>query len=91
MRRAAFVRFGRLTPKLNPVAINYMYKELTGDQTAATNIDQAEIEKRVKMIIDMEDVDAIVDLRHLNSGRKGIYDVFWQECKNSYKRVLVKL
>ena len=57
-----------------------MYKELTGDQSAAKNIDQAEIERRVKMIVDMEDVDAIIDLRHLNSGRKGIYDVFWQEC-----------
>ena len=29
------------------------------------------------MIVDMEDVDAIIDLRHLNSGRKGIYDVFF--------------
>ena len=46
MRRAAFRRFGRLTPKLSSVAFNYMYKELTGDQSAATNIDQAEIEKR---------------------------------------------
>ena len=80
MRRAAFRRFGRLTPKLSSVAFNYMYKELTGDQSAAKNIDQAEIERRVKMIVDMEDVDAIIDLRHLNSGRKGIYDVFWQEC-----------
>ena len=80
MCKAAFRRFGRLTPKLSSVAFNYMYKELTGDQSAAKNIDQAEIERRVKMIVDMEDVDAIIDLRHLNSGRKGIYDVFWQEC-----------
>jgi hypothetical protein len=79
MRRAAFSRFGRLTPKIAPVAFNYMYKELTGDQSAATNVDQCEIEKRVKMLINMEDVDTIVDLRHLNSGRKSMYDV-WQEC-----------
>lgn len=46
MRRAAFARFGRVTPKISSAAFNYMYKELTGDQSAATNIDQAEIEKK---------------------------------------------
>ena len=80
MRRAAFRRFERLTPKLSSVAFNYMYKELTGDQSAATNIDQAEIEKRVKMIVDME------DLRHLKSGRKGIYDVFLARVLKVYSR-----
>ena len=54
-----------------------MYKELTGDQSAATNLDQCEIEK---MLIDMEDVDTVVNLRYLNSGRKSMYKVFWQEC-----------
>ena len=32
------------------------------------------------MIVDMEDVDVIVDLRNLNNGRKCMYEVFWQEC-----------
>ena len=57
-----------------------MYKELTGDCSASCNLDQSEIEKRVKLAIDMEDSDIIVDLRHLNSGRKSIYDSFWLEC-----------
>ena len=34
----------------------------------------------MKMIVDMEDIEAIVNLRHLNSGRKCNYEVFWQEC-----------
>ena len=34
----------------------------------------------MKIIVDMGDVDVIVDLRHLNSGRKCMYEVFWQEC-----------
>ena len=33
------------------------------------------------MVLDMEDPDVIIDLRHLNLGHKGQYDVFWQECK----------
>ena len=51
------------------------------------NIDQAENEIRVEMIVDTEDVEAIVDLRHLNSARKSIYDFLAQ---NSFERVLAK-
>ena len=36
--------------------------------------------KRVKLLVDMEDADVVVDLRHLNAGRKSTYDTFWQEC-----------
>ena len=46
MRRAAFARFERVTPKISSAAFNYVYKELTGDQSAATNIDGAEIKKK---------------------------------------------
>ena len=28
----------------------------------------------------MEDVDIVVNLRHLNSGHKSMYDLFWLEC-----------
>lgn len=41
----------------------------------------AEIDERVQSVLDMEDPDVIIDLRQLNSGRKGQYDVFWKECK----------
>lgn len=33
------------------------------------------------MILEMEDADIVLDLRHLNTGRKSQYDVFWSECK----------
>ena len=38
---------------------------------------QFELEKIVKMFIDMEDADITVDLRHFNSSFKGKYDLFW--------------
>ena len=60
MRKAAFNRFGRLTAGINSVAFHYMSKQLTGDQSGAINFDQSELEKRVKMVIDMEDADIIV-------------------------------
>ena len=80
MRAAAFDKFGRITPGMSPTAFQYIYKELTGDYSACSNLDSSEIEKRVKLAVDMEDSDVIIDLRHLNSGRKSIYDTFWLEC-----------
>ena len=80
MRITAFRKFGRITPGMSPANFRYMYKELTGDYSASCNLDQSEIEKRVKLAIDMEDPDVNVDLRHLNSGRKSLYDPFWLAC-----------
>lgn len=71
MRKAAITNFGRITPTITSAGF---YKKLTGDQSAGTNVDQAEIE------VDMEDVGTIADLKHLNSGHKSMYDVFWLEC-----------
>ena len=51
---------GQLTTGINSVAFHYMSKQLTGDQSGAINFDQSELEKRVKMVIDMEDADIIV-------------------------------
>ena len=80
MHITAFRKFGRITPGMSAATFRYMYKELTGDYSASSNLDQSEIEKRVKLAIDMEDSDVIVDLRHLNSGCKSMYDPFWLEC-----------
>ena len=40
------------------------------------------------MVLDMEDPDVIIDLRKLNSGRKGQYDVFWEQCRMFWKKIL---
>ena len=53
----------------------------TNDASASTNLDEAEIDERMRMSLEMEDADIVVDLRHLNSGRKTRYNVFWIECK----------
>ena len=31
-------------------------------------------------MIEMKDPDTVTDLRHVNSGSKAKYDVFWEEC-----------
>ena len=40
------------------------------------------------MILEMEDADIVLDLRHLNSGRTSLYDVFWSECKKFLEEVI---
>ena len=43
-------------------------------------LDEAELQKRVNLLVDMDDVDVIVDLCHLNAGCKSMYETFWKEC-----------
>ena len=81
MKRALASKFGRVSPSMKPVLLRALYKELTNDASASTNLHEAEIDERMRMILEMEDADIVVDLRHLNSGRKTRYDVFWGECK----------
>ena len=64
-----------------PVILCAPYKALTNDASAATNFHEAEINKRMRMILEMEDADVVVDLRYLNSGRKTCYDIFRIEGK----------
>ena len=66
---------------MKPVVLRALYKELTNDASAATNLHEAEINERMRIILEMEDADIVVDLRHLNSGRKARYDIFWIECQ----------
>ena len=80
MKRALASKFGRVTFSMKPV-LRALYKELTNDTFASTNLQEAEIDERMRMILEMEDADIVVDLRHLNSGRKKRYNVFWGECK----------
>ena len=61
--------------------MNSWYKQLTGDHSSSTNEHEAEIDKRMQQLIEMEDPEIVVDLRKHNEGRKSQYDVFWDECQ----------
>ena len=53
---------------------------LSGNSAAASTLSESEVDKRVKLYIDVEDPDVIMDLRELKSGRESKFDVFWDEC-----------
>lgn len=57
------------------------YKDLTGDCSASSNLHEEEIDERVRLVLEMEDPDVLLDLRALNTGAKTQYDAFWDQCQ----------
>ena len=83
MKTAFGSKFGSVSPGMKHVILHAQYRELTNDASAPTNLNETEINER------MEDADIVVDLRHLNSGRKTCYNVFWSECKKFLNEVMI--
>ena len=73
-------KFGRITNAVQPAVLRYFYKDLTGDCSGSETLNQDEVDSRVRQAIEMEDPAIVMDLRHLNSGKKSKYDTFWEEC-----------
>ncbi len=84
MRREIFTKFGRISSKVKPAALRFLYRELTADCAASHDTPEAVIDERVRSIILMEPEDphTVVDLREVKSQvTKTKYDVFWDEAK----------
>ena len=47
MRRSLMQRYGRVTSNVKPAILRNLYRELTGDMSAATNEHEAQIDERV--------------------------------------------
>ena len=61
---------------MKPVIVHALYRKLTNNNASVpTTLHKAEIDERMRMILEMEVADIVVDLRHLNSGRKTCYIV----------------
>ena len=83
MRRAMFVKFGRVSSGIKPAVLRCYYRELTGDCVASSNFTEEKVDKRVKQLLDMEpeDPQTITDLADADSPeRKTKSDLFWSEC-----------
>ena len=78
---------GKQVCSMKPVIIRALYRKLTNDASTPTTLHKAEIDERMRMILEMQVADIVVDLRHLNSGRKTCYIFFWSECKKFLDKV----
>jgi len=80
MRQKFVSLFGRMVD-VKPAYLREMYRELTGDSSAASSETESHVSERVRQAIELEDIDAVIDLRHHNKGQPNRYDKFWEACE----------
>lgn len=83
MKRTLFAKFGRVMRGIKPAVLRAFYCEISGDCSASSNVVEAEIDKRVELVLEMEpeDPSTVIDLRSLNSSAGRVkYDAFWDVC-----------
>ena len=82
------VSFQRDAPKacllseanVRPVYLQEMYRQLTGDTSAASSECEKDIDERLQQALGSKDPDIVVDLRHHSKGHPNKYDKFWEAC-----------
>ena len=70
MRREAMNTFGRICG-VKPKFLREIYKHLTGDMSASRTANEAEVNTRVRLALDGEDTNIIVDFREIHVNEVG--------------------
>ena len=55
---------------------------LTGDVSAANTINDAKVDERVRLALELGDPEIIIDLREHRRERSSKYDTFWKNAAN---------
>ena len=65
-----------------------LYQDLTGDVSTPDNEINKKTHERIKLMLDTQDPDIIIDLRKI-IGEKGTkFDVFWNEMHDYFNEVI---
>src|ERR1700722_1479599 len=67
-----------LLPKAKPSSLWIIYRMLTGDVSAAETANEAKINERVRIALELGDPEVTIDLREHNNGKPNKYDTFWK-------------
>ncbi|CAB5394997.1 unnamed protein product [Rhizophagus irregularis] len=67
-----------LLPKAKPSALQTIYRMLTGDISAAETANEAKVDARVKLALELGDSEVAIDLREHNDEQLTKYDIFWE-------------
>ena len=86
MQKEATRTFGRIC-SIKPAFIREIYRRLTGDASASRTANEAEVDARIRLVLDCEDPSIVCDLREFNKGRPEKYSVFWEECQKYLENV----
>lgn len=73
---------------LKPMHARNVYRSLTGDNRAARNLTEKEVDERVRHALDQQDPDIIQDLCEPNKGQPSKYDIFFEETKENIESVV---
>lgn len=87
MRRALIDRT-QLMCSLKPMHARNVYRSLTGDNSAARNLTEKEVDERVRHAFDQQDPDIIQDLCEHNKGQPSKYDIFFEKTKEYIESVV---
>ena len=64
-----------------------LYHDLAGDNSTLPHELSKEMQERIRLILDLQDADIIMDLR-INNGFRGTkFDVFWNELGEYFNEV----
>ncbi|GBC02254.1 hypothetical protein RclHR1_04520007 [Rhizophagus clarus] len=67
-----------LLPKVKSSTLQTIYQMLTDNVSAANTTNDAKVDERVKLALELGDPDITIDLREHRSGRSSKYDTFWK-------------
>ncbi|PKY60554.1 hypothetical protein RhiirA4_484384 [Rhizophagus irregularis] len=67
-----------LLPKVKSSALRTIYRMLTGDISAANTTNDAKVDERVRLALELGDPEITIDLREHGSGRSRKYNTFWK-------------
>ena len=79
-RQSFIYLFGRVA-SVQPSYLREIYRQLTGDASAASSENEKEVDKSVRQVLDLEDAKVVVDLRHHNKSHTSKYEPFWEACE----------
>ena len=65
-------------PKAKPSTLRTIYRMLTGNISAAETENEAKVDERVRLALELGDPDITIDLREHSNGRLNKYDIFWR-------------
>ena len=64
------------------------------DASSSRNTEESQIDSRVEEALLMEDLDVLIDLRHLTANKSDRYEVFWlsflNKCTAVHKRSMIQ-
>jgi hypothetical protein len=76
-----------LIVKTSCLTLQVLYQDLTGDASVPNDEISKEMHERIKLMLDTQDPDIIIDLRKTIGERGTKFDVFWNEMHEYFNEI----